>query len=66
MDRNPPITAHEHDLLTPLRSAAVTDVCEERNSWLNVEPQSPHVIERRSNVRARVGLKLFVCISERE
>ena len=42
------------------------DGCEERNSWLNVELQSPHVIERRSNVRARVGLKLFVCISERE
>ena len=46
MDQNPPITAHEHDLLTPLsqtllfakRSGAVLDAdSEKRNGWLNFE-----------------------------
>ena len=52
VDQNPPITAHEHDLLTPLakryffskRSTAVIDGSEKRNGWLNHELQSPRVI----------------------
>ena len=32
------------------RSATVIDGSEKRNGWLNFERQSPHVIERRSNV----------------
>ena len=54
MDRNLPITAHEHDLLTiepnvlfSRRSAAVIDGSEKRYGWLNFV-KSPHVIERRS------------------
>ena len=43
------------------------DGSEERNGWLNLELQSPHVTERRSNVRARVGLKPFcLYIGERK
>ena len=45
VDQNPPITTHEHNLLTPLgytllfskRSAAVIDSSEKRNDWLNLE-----------------------------
>ena len=58
MNRNPPITAYEHDLLTPLsqtflfskRPSAVIDSSEKCNDWLNLELQSPLVIERRSNI----------------
>ena len=52
------LTAHEHDLLTPLsqmflfskRSAAVIDGSEKRNDWLNLELQNSYVIERLSNI----------------
>ena len=52
VDQNPPITAHEHELLTPLSqtllfskwSAAVIDGSEKCNSWLNHELQSLRVI----------------------
>ena len=52
VDQNSPITAHEHELLTPLRqtllfskwSAAVIDGSEKCDSWLNHELQSPRVI----------------------
>ena len=59
MDQNPPITAHEHDLLTPLsqtllfakKFVAVIDVSEKKNGWLNLELQSLHVIEKRSKLK---------------
>ena len=35
------------------RSATVIDGSEKRNGWLNFEPQSPHVIERRSKEMGR-------------
>ena len=57
VNRTPPITSYEHDLLTPLsqtllfskRSTAVIDGSEKRNSCLNLENQSPHIIERCGN-----------------
>ena len=67
MDRNLPIAAHEHDLLTPLskaflffkRSAAVIDGSEKRNGWLNFELQSPHVIERSSKCQITVRDNIY-------
>ena len=57
VDQNPPITVHEHDLLTMLsqmclfskRSAAVIDGSEKCSNWLNLELQSLHVIEMHCN-----------------
>ena len=51
VDQNPPIIAHEHELLTSLRQAflfskrstAVIDGNEKRNGWLNFELQCLHV-----------------------
>ena len=66
---NPPITAHEHDLLTlvsqtflfPMRSSAVIDRNEKHNGW------SPRVIERQIKVNLKItitGLKELNSVSK--
>ena len=57
MDQNPPITAYEHDILSPLNlaslfaetSAKVIGGSEKRTCWLSLELQSLHVMERHSD-----------------
>ena len=44
------LTPLRQTLLFSTRSAAVTDSSEKYNGWLNLELQSPHVIDRCSKL----------------
>ena len=60
--QNPTILIPLSQMLFSKRSASVIDGSEKRNGWLNLEVQSPYVIERRSKLHLGGILKQFYSI----